>query len=279
MLTIANFASPDTAGQVRFVAKGQDPNDVARFLDLGLPMAALLFNSERRLPGKIIALAYLPLGLAGVLLTASRSGFLAAGVAIAGCGILLARMRPRTALGSALALPALALAFIFLLPHATIARLATIPEQIASGGLNQRLNIWAAGWQAFVHSPVLGSGAGSFVQAARLAQIDTAHNTALSLAVEGGLVALSLACGVVVVAAGCVMHTRGSARIGLATALAVWMVTSLAATVEGHRSTWFLLALISLAGRLAVEVPAAMSLQFEAGTRPSSPLESAEATA
>src|SRR5260370_24009849 len=34
-LTIANFASPDSANQVRFAAEGQDPNDVARFLDLG----------------------------------------------------------------------------------------------------------------------------------------------------------------------------------------------------------------------------------------------------
>ena len=30
------------AGQIRFAAYGQDPNDVARFLDLGFPLAALL---------------------------------------------------------------------------------------------------------------------------------------------------------------------------------------------------------------------------------------------
>src|ERR1700676_2816019 len=241
VLTIADFASPDTAGQVRFVAEGQDPNDVARFLDLGFPMAALLFNSERRWWGKLFALGYFPLGLAGVLLTASRGGFLAAAVAIVGCGILLAQMRPRAALAGVLALPALALVLMFLVPHATIARLATIPEQIAGGGLNQRLNIWAAGWSAFVHSPVLGSGAGSFVEAARLAQIDTAHNTALSLVVEGGLVSLALACAIVVAAARSVFETRRSTRIGLATALTVWMVTSLVATVEGNRTHCFFL--------------------------------------
>src|ERR1700738_1296087 len=68
-LTIANFASPGTAGQVRFAAEGQDPNDVARFLDLGFPMAAFLLSGERRWWGKLMALGYLPVGLVGVTLT------------------------------------------------------------------------------------------------------------------------------------------------------------------------------------------------------------------
>ena len=52
-LTLANFSSPEAiaAGQIRFVAEGQDPNDVARYLDLGFPLAALLLNSEPRWPG------------------------------------------------------------------------------------------------------------------------------------------------------------------------------------------------------------------------------------
>jgi O-antigen ligase len=263
-LTIANFASPDSANQVRFAAEGQDPNDVARFLDLGFPMAALLLNNESRWWGKALAFGYIPLGLAGVLLTASRAGFLAAAVAIAGCGFLLLRRHPRAVPGGLFALPVPAVIFLLSAPHATIARIATIPEQLTSGDLNQRFNIWTAGWQAFAHAPLFGSGAGSFVAAARVAQIDTAHNTALSLAVEGGLVALALALGIVIAAAHCTFLTRGPARIGFGTLLLVWAVTSLAATVEGNRSTWFLLALVSVAGRLAVEAPIAMSIHFEA---------------
>ena len=92
MLTVANFATAEAiAGQIRFVAEGQDPNDVARFLDLGFPLAALLLNSERRWPWRLLAAGYLPLGLVAVLLTASRGGFLAAIVALAGSGVLLAR--------------------------------------------------------------------------------------------------------------------------------------------------------------------------------------------
>ncbi len=77
MLTAANLASPDAiaAGQIRFTAAGQDPNDVARFLDLGFPMAALLLSWEKRWPVRLLALGYFPLGLGAVLLTASRGGF------------------------------------------------------------------------------------------------------------------------------------------------------------------------------------------------------------
>ena len=38
ILTVANFVTAQAvAGQIRFVAEGQDPNDVARFLDLAFP--------------------------------------------------------------------------------------------------------------------------------------------------------------------------------------------------------------------------------------------------
>ena len=117
-LTLSNFASPEAiaAGQIRFAAYGQDPNDVARFLDLGFPLAALLLNSESRWPGRLLALGYLPLGLVAVVLTASRGGFLAAVVALAGCGILLSRSHPRTVLAGIFALPALAAVLWFKIP-------------------------------------------------------------------------------------------------------------------------------------------------------------------
>jgi hypothetical protein len=63
-------------------------------------------------------------------LTASRGGFLAALVALAGCGILLFRGHAKAVLAGAFALPVLAASLWFIAPHGTLARLATIPEQI-----------------------------------------------------------------------------------------------------------------------------------------------------
>jgi O-antigen ligase len=269
-LTIANFVSLDAAvsTQIRFAAIGQDPNDVARFLDLGFPLAALLMSGESRWPGRLLALGYLPLGLVAVLLTASRGGFLAAIVALAGCALLLFRSHGRVVLAGFLALPAIAATLWLTVPHETFERLATIPEQLGRGDLNQRFNIWTAGWDAFVRAPIFGSGAGSFVSAAGLAPIDTAHNTALSLLVGGGLCAFFLAVAIVALATRAAMQTHGSLKLALLVTLVVWGFTSLVATVEESRTTWLLLALIALAGRLAVEEPEGLTVCFPERDKP-----------
>jgi O-antigen ligase len=257
VLTLVSFVSADAmaAEQVRYAAAGQDPNDVARFLNLGFPLAALLVNSERRWPWRLLAAGYLPLGLVAVLLTASRGGFLEVVVALAGSGVLLAYGHPKRVLAGALALPPTAALLWWMIPSGSYERLATISEQLQGGGLNERWNIWTAGWHAFVKAPVFGTGAGSFVSAAGLAPIDTAHNTALSIAVSGGLVALFLAVAIVAVAIWSITQTKGQLRWAMALALVIWGITSMVATVEENRTTWLLLALIALAGRLGVEEP------------------------
>ena len=264
LLTLAAFRSPEAfaAGQIRFAAYGFDPNEVARFLDLGFPLAALLLTCERRWPARLMALGFFPLGLVAVLLTASREGFLAAVIALAGSAVLLTRGRPRRVVAAVFALPPALAALWFIVPTATFERLATIPEQLRSGDLNQRLNIWSAGWRAFVHAPLFGSGAGAFVSAARLSPIDTAHNTALSIAVGGGLCALFLATLLVALAVRYALATHGPLRLALLTSLLVWALTSLVATVEENRTTWLLLALVAVAGRLAVEDPDGLEACF-----------------
>jgi O-antigen ligase len=261
VLTVVSVASAGAA-QIRFVAEGQDPNDVARFLDLGFPVSALLLDWESRWWWKLLALGYLPVGMVGVLLTASRGGFLAAVVALVGCGLLLLTRHLSIVFAGVLSLPAILAAFRISIPHETIARISTIPQQLQRGDLNQRLNIWSAGWQAFVHRPFSGSGVGTFVHAARLAAVDTAHNTALTVAVECGIVAVILASTILAFCAYSVFATRGSVRLALGTALLVWLVTSLVATVEANRTTWLLMGLLSLAGRLEGEEPGLIHSSF-----------------
>lgn len=261
ILTVLNFSSPEAmaAGQYRFAAYGEDPNDVARFLDLGFPIAALLANSaggkwlQSRWAERVLAYGYLPLGLFAVLLTASRGGFLAAVVALIGCVFLLGRGHGRIVLTGMFALPVLAAGFWLAVPREIFDRLATIPEQLRGGDLNQRLNIWSAGWRAFTHAPLFGSGSGAFVSAAGLARIDTAHNTALSIAVGTGLVGLSIALLILAAAILAALQTRGALRSALLISLLVWAVTSLVATVEESRTTWLLFALVGVAGRMAIE--------------------------
>jgi O-Antigen ligase len=257
ILTIANFASlaAGSTDQIRFAAVGQDPNDVARFLDLGFPIAALLLDGRERWAGRWLAAGYLPLGFGCVLLTASRGGFLAAVVALAGCAVLLFRRYSKGILAGMLALPAIAGAIWLWIPRDTLERITSISDQLKNGDLNQRVNIWTAGWRAFVESPFLGHGAGSFVTVAGLAPIDTAHNTVLSILVEGGLCALVLATAIVAYSMRSVLATGGALRIALMTLMAVWLMSSLVGTVGESRTTWLLLAVVALSRRLAEEQP------------------------
>ena len=252
ILTIANYVSsyPGSVDQVRFAAVGQDPNDVARFLDLGFPIAALLLSGSEKWPGKLLGAGYFPLGFAGVLLTASRGGFLAALAALSGCAVLLFRRYPKSVLGGLLVLPAVAGAIWIGLPRETLERIGSISEQLQNGDLNQRVNIWSAGWQAFLKAPFCGHGAGSFVTAAALAPIDTAHNTVLSILVEAGLCGLVIATAIVAVSMRSILTMRGTVRIALMTLMAVWMISTLVGTVGESRTTWLLLAVIALIHRL-----------------------------
>jgi O-antigen ligase len=270
ILTLANFASfdPNSADQIRFAASGQDPNDVARFLDLGFPIAALLLDGRERWAGKLLAAGYLPLGFVCVLLTASRGGFLAAVVALSGCAVLLIRRFPKGLLRGLLALPAAAAAIWLLVPGETLERIASITGELQNADLNQRVSIWSAGWHAFLNAPFCGHGAGSFVAAARLAPIDTAHNTALSILVEGGVIALALAIGIVAFSARSLFALGGALRISLATLMAVWLMSSLVGTVGESRSTWLLFAVIALSHRLTQEQPERVDEAFPSPSLP-----------
>ncbi len=76
-----------------------------------------------------------------------------------------------------------------------------------------------------------------------------------------------LAALLVALAARSVIEAHGTLRMALVTALLVWAVTSLVATVEGNRTTWLLFALIVLAARLTEEDSQAMAACFSASPR------------
>lgn len=187
---------------------------------------------------------------------------MAAVVALFGCALLLFREKPKGTLAGALGLSAIAICTWLIAPRATFERIGSIIEQLRNGDLNQRVDIWTAGWRAFLEAPLWGHGAGSFVIAARLAPIDTAHNTVLSILVEGGLFSLALAAAVVGVSVRFILATKGAIRIALMTMMAVWFVSSLIGTVVESRTTWLLLGIIAVTHRLAKEQPEQLERVF-----------------
>jgi O-antigen ligase len=270
ILTWVEFSSASAVGQIRFAAEGQDPNDVARFLDLGFAPAALLFTTERSWPARALAIGYVPAGLLAVLLTASRGGFFAALAALLGSAILLLMWRPRSAGMVFVGLTVTASALFLFVPAGSLDRLATIPQELGSGDLNDRWNIWNAGWRAFTQAPWRGYGAGTYTTAAGLAAGDTAHNTVMALLVSGGLAATGIFVAILAGVVRAIHRTRGLLRVALGTTFAVWLITSMVGSVEESRATWLLFGLMTVAGRLEAEQPDAVSEIFSGHEREAS---------
>jgi hypothetical protein len=113
----------------------------------------------------------------------------------------------------------------------------------------------------------MGTGAGTFVSAAGLSPVDTAHNTVLSVAVGGGLCALLLAFGILALATRSMYRIHGPLKLALVTVSAVWSVAGMISTVEESRTSWLLLGVIAVAGRLAAEEPAGLAACFPPAVR------------
>lgn len=267
LLTIASLIFTTSADQIRFVAPGHDPNDVARLLNIALPIAVLLLTTERRWRLRLMAAGYLPLAFAAVLLTGSRSGFVAAVVGAVGSVLLFSHRSLRQTIAAVGSLSVMVMALLILLPRETLERLGTIPAQLSGGDLNRRIDIWSAGWLAFAQAPFFGHGAGSFTAATGLAPEDTAHNTVLALAVDGGIVAVFIGVAIVLWALRAVAKTSQRLRIALGTSLTIWLLASVTATVQESRSTWLLFGFVTVAARLADEIPEASAATFSPANR------------
>ena len=261
-LTIASFAVAhvNSADQIRFSAFGQDPNDVARYIDLVFPLAALLALEEGKWPWRLLALGYFPIGLTAVVLTASRGGALVAVLALAGAALLFASRRPRLLAAGLITALLFGVALWHFSPPGTIDRLASVLNQMNGCDLNQRRNIWEAGWRAFLDAPLTGHGAGTFVEAAGLSPIDTAHNTALSVAVEGGLIGLLLGASIFASAVWSALHARPPWRLALLTSALTWFALSMGGSTGENRKTWLLFGIMAVAGRLGPARETAASL-------------------
>jgi O-antigen ligase len=252
ILTIAGFAFSDgmSQEQVRFAAIGQDPNDVARLLVFGFPIALLLVNSSNRRLERTLCLMYFPAGFAAALLTASRSGLLLAMIALAGCAIAALRWRSRAMMAAAASVVFAAIGVFLVAPMGTLDRLHTLAEMKEYGDLNERVNIWSEGWRAFEAAPIAGHGAGSFVIAAKMAPEDTAHNTILSILVEGGICGLSMATAIVVFAFRAISKGPPRLRIGLYLLMVLWVSSSLTQSLWESRTTWLLIGIAAVCERI-----------------------------
>jgi hypothetical protein len=84
----------------------------------------------------------------------------------------------------------------------------------------------------------------------------------MAILVTGGLAATAIFASILFAVMRAIFRTAGLLRVALGTTFAVWLITSMVGSVEENRGTWLLFGLMALAGRLAVEEPAAMKQVF-----------------
>ncbi len=194
----------------RISGSADNSNELAAVLVASLALSTGLALVARRSPAlRLAAIGAGVLSLAGIVLTVSRSGLIALGVAVIAAIIFSGRWRPRIVLMSALVVGAAVLYFAAFAPYAARQRVTS-----TEGGGHGREDIWRVGWRMVQAQPVLGVGAGNFstssihyllIEPGLLRRSDfivdtqkVAHNAYLQVWAETGIVGLALFMGVII---------------------------------------------------------------------------------
>lgn len=252
----------------RFAATGFNTNETGLLLALGLPLAWYLAVSDPigklrleagehsspfiRLVSGVLGLLnflYVPLALFSILLTASRGSLIAAApllpVMLLTFGKTSYLQRMILIVGIISAITPLAT----IIPQQNLARLGTTGQEVASTDLNGRVRVWQDGFEIFENNIVAGVGAGAFRTA-----IDTGkapHNVFVALAVDLGILGLSLFTLILLIVFVAVLRQPGTERIVWLALLSTWLLGSMVGNWEYENVTWLFLCLIVKSAALA----------------------------
>ena len=238
----------------RFATAGFDPNDLGVTLALALPMALYLSHRARGLEAALARVAA-ALAIAAILLTASRTALIAAGVSFVFPLLTWRQARVSQRAGS-LALAAwLILGALWLAPSASRQRLATLPGEMAQGTFHDRTRIWKTSLKLLRHRWPAGVGAAAFPDAVVPwlgrspipARPYTAHNTFLSVLVETGATGFLLFASLIATLALYAWMLAPTARALWFTTLAVWAAGVSTLSWETRKPAWLIFALIAVA--------------------------------
>ncbi len=233
-----NFMNGVAQGDGRFTATGFDPNDLAGQLALSIPTAAYLaINLPKR---GIWFWLYLPLAVAGVLLTASRSGLVILLLACIYPLLGLIRRTKNSKIGILGSLVCAGLGVYSLSSDISFHRLGTLGDEISRRDMNGRGTVWNNGLDLFWQNPILGIGAGSFSGTVGGGIRMAAHNTYLEILVEHGAIGLTV---FLTILAGLILKTKRyplDERLLWWITLGCWMILVATLSWENREITWLI---------------------------------------
>jgi O-antigen ligase len=233
----------------RYAADGFDPNDFALTLALSIPMS---YSLALRAQGRKAWFYWAQLGLVclSVLLSASRTGFLASCMAASIVPLTFDYTRRKQKLLLVTGLIAAALGLAAVVPASSWQRLATIGSEVQSGSLNDRGTIWRAGFEVYRENWFGGVGSGAYPRSVEPALgwpsdwLIVAHNTFLSVLVETGIVGFLLFAAFLALLVRAIWRMQGVSRMVWAVTAMVWFVGVNTLTWEIRKPTWLIFALV-----------------------------------
>jgi O-antigen ligase len=252
--TIHNYFALSEFSHRRYSAAGLHVDDLGLILALGLPLAWHLIHVDVRRSKiayllSVVNYAYMPVASLGILLSGTRAAMIAAVPAFLFVFGTLARFKPVVRV---LLLGTLVWSMFevkALVPQSSFKRLGSIDNEIAAADLQGRVDIWRQGFEVFSKHPILGVGPDAYRMA--VAEGKVAHNTFISILVEGGAIGFALfAVFLAIVIYQAASQAKWDARLWL-TSLLVWATGTLTLTWEHRKPTWLILSFVLVSASLS----------------------------
>jgi O-antigen ligase len=257
LVLIQAYLSGQSLAGYRYAPPGFNQNESADIIATGIPMALLVATSHKRGFLRWLNIAYVPLGVFAVILTASRSGFIATCLGLVSVFFALSRVRPVYRLVWLVIILAVFASLFYGLPvgdnlETNIQRITFSADTGSLETFTGRTTIWSAGLGMFAEHPIVGIGSNTFILGleARGGGYHAAHNIWVQTAAETGIIGLILLVASLATAVIPAVRWRDF-RIGFhLTLFLVLMTTSLAANLVASKGFWIGLAILCVTGAI-----------------------------
>ncbi len=251
------FVANSQSSLQRYTSFGGNPNGLAAIMALSLPIAWFLANFWSRGLLRWLNFAYLPAGILGVILTASRGGFVTAVVGLLIIPMTFPYLKRGSRIGVAVFVVLAGTLLYSLIPPGNFARLSQTSDEISSGNVSNRSQIWAAGLRLYPESPIVGTGTGSFATAVLpiLGYSMPAHNAWLLVLVEMGIIGFVLYVGNFIIVLLPLIRLPGPDKMLY---LCLWLalvVSMLPSNVEDAQHVWALLTIMATRRAYVLRLP------------------------
>lgn len=253
--------SSQTLG-TRITIEGYNYNSISTIMTLSLPITIYL-----ALKGSKLILIYIPFAVFSILLTGSRMAFIL--LLFVGISFIWLLFMRKTKLRKTILLASIMLVILIFnqIPEAQLERLGTIDEELSSGEIGGRGDIWRGGFITFTQNPILGVGAGGFqkeVVKNSISNIESsAHNSYLSILVEYGLVGFVLFFSMILILLIAALKIDDKYTKWLfVTIMIFWLIDSISSHSADQKYSWIMFGLIITANRISKKTKKSKSMSY-----------------